>query len=210
MCSVFKSAAPWPQTHQLCHNDNALISIRNWLCKAGSEARGALMRSLTADPGSSVVQIFPDTAVGWTHSYIVLQHRWKDSTEAFGEEGGAGPGLCWLQRWTCGSRSLLLQPPPNSSIAAIFRPFQHFPLAISWRRFGHVSFCLAGVSGGAVTLWSTSSLHCSAGSQALLAPVDIAQQIFVRLVQTRYVTTDLPARSSCLWLQDSSRCCLFI
>lgn len=159
VCSVFKSTAPWPQTPQLCHNDNALISIknniRNWLCKAGSEARGALMRSLTANPGSSVVQISPDTAVGWTYSYNFLQHRWKDSMEAIGEEGGAGPGLCWLQCWTCGSRSLLLQPPPNSSIATIFQPFQHFPLAISWR-FGHASFCLASVSEGAVTLWSMS------------------------------------------------------
>jgi len=48
------------------------------------------------------------------------------------------------------------------------------------------------------------SLHRSADSQALLAPMDIAQQIFVRLVQTRYVTIDLPAKSSCLWLQDTS------
>lgn len=48
------------------------------------------------------------------------------------------------------------------------------------------------------------SLHHNAGSQALLAPMDIAQQIFVRLVQTRYVTIDLPAKSSCLWLQNTS------
>lgn len=48
------------------------------------------------------------------------------------------------------------------------------------------------------------SLHHSADSQALLAPMDIAQQIFVRLVQTRYVTVDLTAKSSCLWLRDTS------
>jgi len=48
------------------------------------------------------------------------------------------------------------------------------------------------------------SLHHNADSQALLAPVDIAQQIFVRLVQTRYVTIDLTAESSRLWLRDTS------
>lgn len=48
------------------------------------------------------------------------------------------------------------------------------------------------------------SLHHDADSQALLAPMDIAQQIFVRLVQTRYITIDLPAKISCLWLQDTS------
>lgn len=87
--------------------------------------------------------------------HITLQPTCKHSMEAIAEEGEAGAGLCWLRRWTCASRSLLLQPSPSSSIAAIFRTFQHFPLAISWRRFGHASFCLAGVSAGAVTLWST-------------------------------------------------------
>lgn len=99
-------------------------------------------------PLQSVVQISPDTAVGWTHSCNFLQTAWRPLER----KERAAPGLSWR----CGSRSLSLQPSPHSSTAAIFRPFQHFPLTISCRRFGQASFCLAGVSGGAVTPWSTS------------------------------------------------------
>lgn len=46
-----------------------------------------------------------------------------------------GPGLYWLQQWTCRLRSLLLQPfHSNSSTLTVFRSFQHFALAITLKK----------------------------------------------------------------------------
>lgn len=119
---------------------------------------------------------------------------------------GVGTGLCWLRRWTCRLRSLLL----NHFI--LIHPYQPFLglfsislLPSCWRRLWPCFIMLGRCQRRSEWhRYPSLSLHHNADSQALLAPMDIAQQIFVRLVQTRYVTADLPAKSSCLWLRDTS------
>ena len=106
-----------------------------WSCSY--MARGTPISSFTADPDTSALCCslrcrHPLTPLWAGRTCIIFCSIHENAAwRPLERKEGVGTGLCWLQRWTCRLRSLLLQPfHSNSSVSTIFRSFQHFTLAI--------------------------------------------------------------------------------